>query len=194
MWLSMNESENEQSSSNSTRALVIGPYLPRRSGRDDNMRAPSERLEEAAGLAAAIDLELVDAQSIALSQIRPSTYLGKGKVEDIGAFVEDNHIGLIVMDCSLSPVQQRNLEKAWNAKVIDRTGLILEIFGSRARTREGTLQVELAHLASVAPGRRRLKPIGGCYRSGWRGSSVTSRMSSAPALCTGRTESVFLIP
>jgi GTPase len=147
MWLSMNESENEQSSSNSTRALVIGPYLPRRSGRDDNMRAPSERLEEAAGLAAAIDLELVDAQSIALSQIRPSTYLGKGKVEDIGAFVEDNHIGLIVMDCSLSPVQQRNLEKAWNAKVIDRTGLILEIFGSRARTREGTLQVELAHLA-----------------------------------------------
>src|SRR5262249_32623692 len=76
----------------------------------------------------------------------PATYLGKGKVEEIAGIVRANEAGLVVMDCALSPVQQRNLEKAWNAKVLDRTGLILEIFGRRARTREGTLQVELAHL------------------------------------------------
>ena len=79
--------------------------------------------------------------------MRPATYLGKGKVEDIAARVTDEHIALVFMDCALSPVQQRNLEKAFGAKVIDRTGLILEIFGRRARTREGALQVELAHLA-----------------------------------------------
>ena len=81
-----------------------------------------------------------------ISQIRPATYLGKGKVEEIVALVTAHKADLVVMDCALSPVQQRNLEKAWNTKVLDRTGLILEIFGRRARTREGTLQVELAHL------------------------------------------------
>ncbi len=81
-----------------------------------------------------------------LSAIRPATYIGKGKVDEIAGLVRTFEAGLVVMDCALSPVQQRNLEKAWNAKVLDRTGLILEIFGRRARTREGALQVELAHL------------------------------------------------
>ena len=81
-----------------------------------------------------------------LSALRPATYLGKGKVEEIAGLVKTFEAGIVVMDCALSPVQQRNLEKAWNAKVVDRTGLILEIFGRRARTREGALQVEHAHL------------------------------------------------
>src|SRR5262249_21730652 len=79
-------------------------------------------------------------------EIRPATYLGKGKVEELAGLVKSLEASLVVMDCALSPVQQRNLEKAWNAKVLDRTGLILEIFGERAVTREGALQVELAHL------------------------------------------------
>ena len=83
---------------------------------------------------------------MSLSEIRPATYIGKGKVEEIEGLVKAHEIGLVVMDCALSPVQQRNLEKAWSAKVIDRTGLILEIFGKRAQTKEGVLQVELAHL------------------------------------------------
>jgi GTP-binding protein HflX len=78
--------------------------------------------------------------------LRPASYLGKGKVEEMAGLVKSFDIGVVVMDCALSPVQQRNLEKAWSAKVIDRTGLILEIFGRRARTREGALQVEHAHL------------------------------------------------
>jgi len=110
------------------------------------MRAPVARLEEAVGLALAIDLEVVDSGLVTISTIRPSTYLGKGKVEELAGLVRSHEAGLVVMDCALSPVQQRNLEKAWNAKVLDRTGLILEIFGRRARTREGALQVELAHL------------------------------------------------
>jgi GTP-binding protein HflX len=81
-----------------------------------------------------------------LGEIRPATFLGKGKVEEIAARVKDEEVALVVMDGALSPVQQRNLEKAFGAKVIDRTGLILEIFGRRARTAEGSLQVELAHL------------------------------------------------
>ena len=81
-----------------------------------------------------------------LNALRPATYLGKGKVEEIAGLVKTCAAGIVVMDCALSPVQQRNLEKAWNAKVVDRTGLILEIFGRRARSREGALQVEHAHL------------------------------------------------
>ena len=134
-----------------TRALVIGPYLDERAARRDpretNARVPEARVAEAGGLARAIDLQVVDETIINLGQIRPATYLGKGKVEDIASRVEAEDIALVFMDCALSPVQQRNLEKAFGAKVIDRTGLILEIFGRRARTREGSLQVELAHLA-----------------------------------------------
>jgi GTP-binding protein HflX len=109
-------------------------------------RAAPARLDEAVGLAQAIDLDVVDKGVAAVSAIRPSTWLGKGKVEELAGVVKSHEAGLVVMDCALSPVQQRNLEKAWNAKVLDRTGLILEIFGRRARTREGALQVELAHL------------------------------------------------
>ena len=134
-----------------TRAFVIGPYLARQApGRvgtaDENQRSYAARLDEAIGLAGAIDLQVVEAIQVMLSALRPATYLGKGKVEELAERVKLEEIGLVVMDCALSPVQQRNLEKAFGCKVIDRTGLILEIFGRRARTREGTLQVELAHL------------------------------------------------
>jgi GTP-binding protein HflX len=118
--------------------------LPRLNGSVE--RAPSARLDEAMGLARAIDLEIVDSGLVTVDRIRPSTYVGKGKVEELAGLVKTHEAGLVVMDCALSPVQQRNLEKAWNAKVLDRTGLILEIFGRRAKTREGALQVELAHL------------------------------------------------
>jgi GTPase len=133
------------------RALVIGPYRRVRGGATAGaargaVRDPVARLEEAAGLARAIDLEVVDTIIVALDQLRPATYLGKGKVEDIAALVKAHDAGLVVVDCALSPIQQRNLEKAWSAKVLDRTGLILEIFGRRAKTKEGALQVELAHL------------------------------------------------
>jgi GTP-binding protein HflX len=110
------------------------------------MRAPEARLEEAVGLANAIDLTVVYSGIVPLGEIRPATFMGKGKVEEIAGLVKSLEVELIVMDCALSPVQQRNLEKAWNAKVLDRTGLILEIFGRRAQTREGVLQVEHAHL------------------------------------------------
>ncbi|MEN5081837.1 GTPase HflX [Bosea sp. TWI1241] len=141
----------EHAVASGTRAFVVGPYLTRRAagrldGGDDNQRSPEARLDEAAGLAGAIDLQLVEAVPVTLTALRPSTYLGKGKVDELVKRIEDEEIGLVVMDCALSPVQQRNLEKAFGCKVIDRTGLILEIFGRRARTREGTLQVELAHL------------------------------------------------
>jgi GTPase len=133
-----------------TRTLVVGPYPSiHRPGADNaaSARSPEARFEEACGLAKAIDLDVVGSQLVTLNVIRPATYLGKGKVEEIAALVEAEKIDLVVMDCALSPVQQRNLEKAFKSKVIDRTGLILEIFGRRARTSEGVLQVELAHLA-----------------------------------------------
>jgi len=134
------------------RVIVIGPYLRTRRGDPDAreeshvIRNAEARLEEAAGLARAIDLTIADALIAAVGQIRPATYLGKGKVEEIAGLVASHEAELVVMDCALSPIQQRNLEKAWRTKVLDRTGLILEIFGRRAKTKEGTLQVELAHL------------------------------------------------
>ncbi len=116
------------------------------SGRAGVTRPPAAKLEEAVGLARAIDLDVAQAVLVPLNDIRPATYLGKGKVEEIAALAKELEAGIVVMDCAVSPVQQRNLEKAFGAKVIDRTGLILEIFGRRARTREGSLQVEHAHL------------------------------------------------
>ncbi len=127
------------------RALVIEPVL-RRGRAAPGERAPAARLEEAIGLARAIDLDVQQSGIVTLGALRPATYLGKGKVDEIAGLVKTHEAGIVVMDCALSPVQQRNLEKAWNAKVLDRTGLILEIFGRRARTREGALQVEHAHL------------------------------------------------
>ncbi len=129
------------------RALVIEPVLRRANARAGvSERAPAARLDEAVGLAAVIDLDVGQSGIVMLSTVRPATYLGKGKVDEIAGLVKTVGAGVVVMDCALSPVQQRNLEKAWDAKVLDRTALILEIFGRRARTREGALQVEHAHL------------------------------------------------
>jgi len=129
-----------------TKTLVVCPVL---SGKRDDTptRMPDARREEAIGLARAIDLDVTDGVLVPLSEIRPATYIGKGKAAELAERVGAEEIALVVMDCALSPVQQRNLEKEFKAKVIDRTGLILEIFGRRARTAEGSLQVELAHLA-----------------------------------------------
>jgi GTP-binding protein HflX len=109
-------------------------------------RTGETRLEEACGLARAIDLDVKHAEAFVLKQPKPATLIGGGKVADVKAAVAENEIELVIVDHPLTPVQQRNLEREINAKVIDRTGLILEIFGRRARTREGVLQVELAHL------------------------------------------------
>ncbi len=134
------------------RVIVIGPYLRMRRGDTDaqqtsnSVRDADARLDEAAGLARAIDLDVAEAILAPVSQIRPATYLGKGKVEEFTGLIATHSADLVVMDCALSPIQQRNLEKAWSTKVLDRTGLILEIFGRRAKTKEGALQVELAHL------------------------------------------------
>jgi GTPase len=109
-------------------------------------RDPSARLSEAVGLSRAIDLEIVETVIAPLTRPRPSTLLGEGKVAEIAELVKAEDAKLVIVNAQLSPIQQRNLERAWDAKVLDRTGLILEIFGRRASTREGTLQVELAHL------------------------------------------------
>lgn len=103
-------------------------------------------LEEAVGLAHAIALEVKHAALVRLQKVTPATYIGKGKAEEFAALIAHHGIGLAIVDCALTPVQQRNLEKAFGCKVIDRTALILEIFGARARTAEGKLQVELASL------------------------------------------------
>lgn len=127
-----------------TRAVVL--HVERRDRKAGGERDAQARLEEAVGLAKAIDLVVTDQLIAPLAAPRPSTLLGSGKVQDIARVVEISEAELVVVNSQLSPIQQRNLEKAWRAKVLDRTGLILEIFGRRASTREGTLQVELAHL------------------------------------------------
>ncbi len=133
------------------RAVVIAPVLKAsRAQQADPSATPARsdeaRLEEAVGLAHAIDLTVVHSAIVPVAQPKPGTLLGAGKIEEIKAALDEHDAGLVIVDHPLTPVQQRNLEKEWNAKVIDRTGLILEIFGRRASTREGTLQVELAHL------------------------------------------------
>ncbi|MAK64248.1 MAG: GTPase HflX [Maricaulis sp.] len=124
-----------------SRALVIHP-----TGRDGLSRAEA-RLEEATGLAEALDLEVAEAFIAPMRKIDAGRYFGRGKLAELKERVVDGQADVAVIDTALSPIQQRNLEKAWNVKVIDRTGLILEIFGQRARTKEGVLQVELARLA-----------------------------------------------
>jgi GTP-binding protein HflX len=111
------------------------------------MRAADARLEEAVGLASAIGLDVVHQVVLPLRQRRPATLLGEGQVDLLRQIIDDEHVVVAIIDAALSPVQQRNLERAWHCKVIDRTALILDIFGDRAATREGTLQVEVAHLA-----------------------------------------------
>ncbi|MCC6981793.1 MAG: GTPase HflX [Bauldia sp.] len=131
------------------RAIVAVPLPPRNAGdatSETPRRDAASRLEEAVGLAEAINLDVVDGMIIPLTSYRPATLMGSGKVAEIAGRVAADEVGLVVVDHTLTPVQQRNLEKEWKTKVIDRTGLILEIFGERAHTREGRLQVELAHL------------------------------------------------
>ncbi|MBN9236292.1 MULTISPECIES: GTPase HflX [Phyllobacteriaceae] len=135
-----------------TRALVIVPVLPNHPRQEDDSgrvrlaRSPEARLDEAVGLTRAIDLDPVQTSITIVAEPRPATLLGSGKVSELAEAVKDKHAELAIIDHPLTPVQQRNLEKELNVKVLDRTGLILEIFGERARTKEGTLQVELAHL------------------------------------------------
>ena len=125
-------------------AIVIHPAQKT----DAGARLPEARLEEAVGLALAIDLDVVASEVVTVTKPRPATLIGGGKVEEIGDFIESfsPRPDLVIIDGALSPVQHRNLEKEWNVKVLDRTALILEIFGERAQTAEGSLQVELAHL------------------------------------------------
>jgi GTP-binding protein HflX len=125
------------------RTIVLHPNVAKSGGSRD----PRDALAEATSLARALDLDVVDAAVVPVPRRRAGTLFGSGKVEEIAARVAEGEVGLVIVDGPLSPVQQRNLERAWKAKVLDRTGLILEIFGDRAQTREGVLQVELAHLS-----------------------------------------------
>ncbi len=123
-------------------AVVLLPY----SKNTPDLRDPQARLDEAVSLTKAIDLNVVHSECVSVREIKAGTYLGQGTIERLGEIVEAEKVDVVIMACHLSPLQQRNLEKAWNTKVIDKTALILEIFGQRARTKEGVLQVELAHL------------------------------------------------
>ncbi|WP_031243582.1 GTPase HflX [Mesorhizobium sp. LNJC391B00] len=135
-----------------TRAVVIVPVLTRHQRNDDETNRPrltrsaDARHDEAVGLARAINLDLIHTAVVTVNDPRPATLLGSGKVAEFAEIVKEGHAEVVIVDHPLTPVQQRNLEKEMDAKVLDRTGLILEIFGERARTKEGTLQVELAHL------------------------------------------------
>jgi GTP-binding protein HflX len=140
------------------RTLVLVPDLRRaqraqsdRGGGAVRSVAPlhsiNDRLSEATGLAEAISLHVVQSLVVQVPAPRPATLFGTGKVDSLKGLIGAHDIGLVVIDHPVSPIQQRNLERAWNVKVLDRTGLILEIFGQRARTKEGRLQVELAHLS-----------------------------------------------
>ena len=133
--------DDDDGLSRGARALVA---LPERAG--DSQRSAEARLDEAAGLAAAIGVDVVEKLAFRLRDPKPATLFGSGQVDQIATAARMGEAELIIVDAALTPIQQRNLEKATEAKVIDRTGLILEIFGERAATAEGRLQVELAHL------------------------------------------------
>jgi GTP-binding protein HflX len=120
----------------------VVPELPREGAR----RSADARVDEAQGLAAAIGIDVVAARPFRVRSPRPATLLGKGQVEEIAEAAKGQGAGLLIVDGALSPIQQKNLEEEVGTKVIDRTGLILEIFGERAASAEGRLQVELAHL------------------------------------------------
>lgn len=124
------------------RCAVIHPDLSGQIKR----RTPALALEEAVNLAEALDVEVVTSLVAKVPKPRAGTLFGKGKVDEIEALLAAEDVGLVIIDGKVTPIQQRNLEKAWNVKLLDRTGLILEIFSARAATREGVLQVDLAHL------------------------------------------------
>jgi GTP-binding protein HflX len=125
-------------------AFVV--HIERKHREQLELRDAESRLAEAVGLTAAIGLQIISERIVMLAKPAPATLIGSGKVEEIAAEAKELQPEVIVVNAQLSPVQQRNLEKAWNTKVLDRTALILEIFGERAQTREGRLQVEFAHL------------------------------------------------
>lgn len=139
--MSVFERSGDDEVARGARALVVRADVP-----GPGMRDAAARLAEAEGLALAIGIEVVWCESWRVRQIKPATLFGSGQVEQIATQTQERAVDLVIVDNALSPVQQSNLEKAWGAKVIDRTGLILEIFGERAATNEGRLQVELAHL------------------------------------------------
>ena len=124
------------------RAAVISPEVQNR------LRSISadSRLEEAVGLALAINLDVIWREVVKIREVKPGTFIGHGIIQRLRELFAAEDIGLLIIDAALTPIQQRNLEKELKVKVIDRTALILEIFGERAQTREGKLQVELAHL------------------------------------------------
>jgi len=136
-----------------TPCLVVHPHLKQDRS---SLRSPQARLEECIGLALAINVDVVHSEVVNIASPKPATLFGQGVVDALATTIgrvdktkedwSEDDIGLAIVDAALTPIQQRNLEKAWNCKVIDRTGLILEIFGARARTAEGSLQVELAAL------------------------------------------------
>jgi GTP-binding protein HflX len=124
------------------RAVIVVPELPR----DGARRSAEARAEETEGLAQAIGLVVAAERSFRVRTVRPATLIGKGQAEEVANLVREHHAGLLIVDAPLTPIQQKNLEDEVGTKVIDRTGLILEIFGERAATAEGQMQVELAHL------------------------------------------------
>jgi GTP-binding protein HflX len=135
--------EAKSTSAKLTTALVIVPNIFSTSRDMDTLE---RKHEEAVGLSEAIDLTIFASKIVNISRLRPATLFGSGKTQEIAAIVRENKVDVAIIDHQLTPVQQRNLEIAWHCKVLDRTALILEIFGARARTHEGRLQVELAAL------------------------------------------------
>jgi GTP-binding protein HflX len=138
--LSVFNREDDDGLARGARAVVALPE------RGSAMRSVESRLDEAAGLAEAIGVDVVERLSFRLREPKPATLFGAGQVESIATAARAAEAELVIVDAALTPIQQKNLEKATDTKVIDRTGLILEIFGERAATAEGRLQVELAHL------------------------------------------------
>lgn len=136
---SLNQAERETVETNA-RTMVLYPYI-----RKNNILNIESRLAEAISLAKAISLDIVYSETVGMQKLNSATYIGVGKVRDLAELIVSQEIDLVIIDCALSPIQQRNLERDLAVKVIDRTGLILEIFGERAQTREGVLQVALAH-------------------------------------------------
>jgi len=125
------------------RSLILHPDYSKR----DTRRTPQNALDEAVSLARALALTIIDSRVVRLPKAHAGLLFGSGKVDELKRDITREDIALVVIDGPVSPIQQRNLERAWGCKVLDRTGLILEIFGDRARTREGVLQVDLAALS-----------------------------------------------
>ncbi|WP_025898966.1 GTPase HflX [Sneathiella glossodoripedis] len=141
----MNIDDERGSPRSGDNALVLHPFLKK--GPSGGSRDPQSCLQEAVSLTAAISLNVVHSETVPLSAPKPGTLFGEGKLEEYKDFIHANDIDVVIIDGPVTPVQQRNIERRIKCKVVDRTGLILEIFGDRAQTREGVLQVELAHLS-----------------------------------------------